>query len=74
LSSHHLNNLAVRGNEAFSFRGNHEAAPFTQTLNYSAAHVLFPACKNTRWALAHLFGVSYSGSGLPLAWGYIIPP
>jgi hypothetical protein len=74
LSSHHLDNPDIPGTAAFLFGGHHEVSPFTQTLNYSAAPVLFPACKNTRWALAHLFGVSYSGSGLPLAWSYIIPP
>jgi hypothetical protein len=57
LSSHHLDNLAVPGNEAFPFGGNYEAAPFTQTLNYSAAHVLFPACK-TQDGLSPIFLVS----------------
>jgi hypothetical protein len=57
LSSRHLNNLNIPGYAAFPFSGNHEVAPFTQTLNYSAAHVLFPACK-TQDGLSPIFLVS----------------
>jgi hypothetical protein len=74
LSSHHLDNPDIPGNEAFPFGGNYEAAPFTQTLNYSAAHVLFPACKTQDGLSPIFFGVSCSGSDLPFACSFLIPP
>jgi hypothetical protein len=57
LSSHHLDNLVVPATAAYLFGGNHVAAPFTQTITYSAAYVLFPACK-TQDGLSPIFLVS----------------
>jgi hypothetical protein len=66
LSSHHLDNPDIPGAAAFLFSGNHEVSPFTQTITYSAAHVLFPACK-TQDGLSPIFLVSdIQAASLPL--------